>query len=490
MTPARVKSVSIVGAGVAGLAAAKCLVEKGFICTIYDRQHELGGVWADGYAGFGVQVQKDLYEFPDFPLPPGAENFTPGPAFQRYLEDYSDHFGVRDCLRLGARVAAVTRNPEGGWTLHVETPDGPEEAHSDFLVIATGLYSETPHIPEIAGADRFAGQLLHSSQVRDFDMLKGRNVVVVGYGKSATDIAACAVPVAKSVRLVFRTAHWPVPRKLLGLLPFKWGMLTRLTAALIPPWVRPSPAARLLHSVGKPLPWLFWRVVEVLLRVQQRLGTRIEGGETLVPAHDVLFDAYSEKTMVPRPGLIGLIRDGKIKAHRSTLSRFTETSLILGDSSEIATDCVVFGTGWSNSYDFLPEDLKRQMGETRDGLYLYRHMLHPAVPDLAFLGRMSSFMSVTTYTLQARWLAEVLSGKVTLPPEPRMAAAISDLKAWKRSWMPESPARSGTLLLHMACYHDELLLDMGQDPLRKCGILAPLKELLVPYRASDFREVV
>ena len=62
------KTVAIIGAGVSGLAAARALMKQGFICTIFDRQERLGGVWADGYAGFGVQVQKDLYEFPDFPL--------------------------------------------------------------------------------------------------------------------------------------------------------------------------------------------------------------------------------------------------------------------------------------------------------------------------------------------------------------------------------------------------------------------------------------
>ena len=64
-----IKSVVIIGAGISGLATAKCLKEKGIICTIYDRNTKLGGVWADGYHGFGVQIQKYLYEFPDFPLP-------------------------------------------------------------------------------------------------------------------------------------------------------------------------------------------------------------------------------------------------------------------------------------------------------------------------------------------------------------------------------------------------------------------------------------
>ena len=33
---------------------------------------------------FGVQVQKELYEFPDWPLPESAPNFTPGPVMQQY----------------------------------------------------------------------------------------------------------------------------------------------------------------------------------------------------------------------------------------------------------------------------------------------------------------------------------------------------------------------------------------------------------------------
>ena len=482
-------SVAIIGAGVAGLATAKSLTQKGFSCKVYDRQPTLGGVWADGYAGFGVQVQKDLYEFPDYPLPE-PEDFTPGPVFQRYLEAYCKHFSISPCLQLGSEVTSVSRTPSGEWRIELNNGHVPREDHADFLVIATGLYSETPDMPQLAGMGEFSGQILHSSEVKDFEMLRDRNVAVVGYGKSACDIAMGAVPVAKSVRLVFRTAHWPVPRKLLGLLPFKWGMLTRLTASLIPPYVRPSPAVRWLHSVGKPLPWLFWRVVEVLLRTQQRLGTRIENGKNLLPDRDVLFDAYSERTMVPRPGFIELIRNGTICAHRSSISEFKQDGLLLSDGTEIKSDCVVFGTGWQNTYGFLSDELKENLGQEPDGIYLYRHILHPAAPNLAFIGRVSTFMSVTTYALQARWLAEVLSGEVSLPSDAEMGNAISDLQAWKRSWMPESPARSGTLLLHMAHYHDELLMDLGENPLRKRGLLAPLKELLSPYQASDYAEVV
>ena len=75
------KQVAIIGGGVAGLATAKTLHADGVACTIFERGTKLGGVWADGYSNFGVQVQKELYEFPDWPLPADTPNFTPGPIF-------------------------------------------------------------------------------------------------------------------------------------------------------------------------------------------------------------------------------------------------------------------------------------------------------------------------------------------------------------------------------------------------------------------------
>ena len=104
-----VESVAIIGAGVAGLATAKTLLASGLSCTIFERAERLGGVWADGYSNFGVQVQKELYEFPDWPLPDDTPNFTPGPIFQKYLEAYVDQFGVRPCLRLGAKIVGLRR---------------------------------------------------------------------------------------------------------------------------------------------------------------------------------------------------------------------------------------------------------------------------------------------------------------------------------------------------------------------------------------------
>jgi dimethylaniline monooxygenase (N-oxide forming) len=488
----RVKKVGIIGAGVAGLATAKTLMGEGLACSIFERGERLGGVWADGYSNFGVQAPKALYQFPDWPLPAETPDFTPGPIFQRYLEDYADHFGLRPHLHLGAEVRTLEPRGDGepGWTLVVDHQDRTLHEEVDLVVVATGLYSNVPNMPAFPGQDSFEGEVLHISDLKTRDPLRGRRVAVVGYGKSATDAALEAAAVADEVHLIFRRAHWPVPRKLAGLVPFKWGMLNRLTATLIPLYVRPSPVARLLHGVGAPLVWMYWRLVELLLYVQCRLWTRTTDGRTLAPSKPVEIDCFGESTMVPRPELFKLIRQGRILAHRTEIATFTAKGISLKDGRDLAVDRVVFGTGWKSDYGFLPDQVRDVLGADEDGFYLYRHMLHPELPNLVFIGRASTFASVLTYCLQARWLAELIAGRHALPSDEAMGAEIDRLKAWKRSWMPFSSGRAARLLLHMLSYHDELLRDFGADPLRKRGIFAPLKELLEPYQPSDYRTVV
>ncbi len=487
-----IERVGIIGAGVAGIATAKTLLAEGIECTVFERAARLGGVWADGYSNFGVQAQKELYQFPDWPLPEDTPNFTPGPIFQKYLEAYVDHFDIRPHLCLGVQVVEVAKRTDGavGWTVITDDDGKIRREDFDLVVIATGLYSNVPHMPEISGRSTFQGEVLHNSQVKTRAPLEGKRVAVVGYGKSATDAALESAAVAKEVHLIFREAHWPVPRNLAGILPFKWGMLSRMTGALIPPYLRPSPVARLLHSIGRPLVWIFWRLVELLLYVQCRLGTKIAKGENLVPSKPVQIDSFGESTMVPRPELYRLIRRGRIVAHRTEIAAFTPDGITLRDGDTLSVNCVVFATGWENDYSFLPGEARETLNADDDGFYLYRHMLHPDLPNLVFIGRASTFLSVLTYCLQARWLTELIAGKHRPPCRDDMVAEIEQMKTWKRDWMPFSGARSARLLLHMLHYHDELLRDFGADPLRKNGILAPLKELFVPYQPSDYRSIV
>src|ERR1700691_5884633 len=61
------KNVCVIGAGVAGLAAAKTFGARGRQVTILERSGDLGGVWepARSYPEVQTQSPKDLYRYTD-----------------------------------------------------------------------------------------------------------------------------------------------------------------------------------------------------------------------------------------------------------------------------------------------------------------------------------------------------------------------------------------------------------------------------------------
>jgi hypothetical protein len=61
----------------------------------------------------------------------------------------------------------------------------------------------------------------------------------------------------------------------------------------------------------------------------------------------------------------------------------------------------------------------------KDGLYLYRSIIPPALPRLAFVGsEVSTLDNILTAGLQAEWLAEHWCGSAVLPSPEEMAADI------------------------------------------------------------------
>ncbi len=485
-----VKTAGIIGAGVAGLAAAKTLQAAGVACTVFERNDAIGGVWTDGYLEYGVQVPKELYEFPDFPLPEDTPQFTPGPMLQQYLEDYADHFGIRDCIRLGVTVTNVEQAPDGqGWLVSTSLPGGEAQQHFDMVVVGVGLYSNIPHMPEIPGQAEFSGQVHHISGLKSPDVLAGRKVAVVGFGKSATDAALLARKHGKASNIIVRTLHWPVPRNLAGLIPFKWGLLNRLTVTVIPPYKTMTALERQVHFIGKPLVWLFWRVVELLLIVQCQLWTRFGARQSLIPDEPVEIGAFSEATMVPRPEFYKSVRSGEINLHRGRIERFVPDGVELDNGSRIEADTVVLATGWRSDYGFLSDELQDRLGLEDDGFYLYRQMVHPDAPGLVFIGYASTVANILAYNMQSRWLAELITGRHHLPGRDAQMAEIANLREWKRRWIPFSHARAARLIVHLQHYLDELMGDIGANPLRKTGIFAPLAEVFAPYEPRDYRDI-
>lgn len=492
-----VKRIGIIGAGEAGIATAKMLLTSGYDCTVFERNDRIGGVWTDGYLDFGVQVQHELYEFPDFPLPECTPDYTPGETVRRYIQDYADHFGVTPHVRLNTTVTKLSEHESdlSAWVLTYRDSRGITQTEEyDLVVIAVGVYSHTPNIPQFPKQSEFKGTILHNSQMKSVEAIKDRSVAVVGYGKSATDAAVLAAECGKEAAIVFREPHWPVPSVLLGGIPFKYALFNRLTNAMLPPHHHASHQMRLWHRYGKPAIWHFWRLVEKLITIQCGLNRPQRGTSAttanLVPRHPIEYDGFSNSTMLPKPEFFDSIHSGDLGAHQATITSFTQDGLILSDGNTIQCDTVILATGWHTDYGFIPEVFRERIRFEDDGFYLYRQVFHPEVPNLAFIGsNATTYINILTHNLQARWLVELLRGSHELPSPDEMLQEIEAMKKWKRSNIPPSTSRAATLHLHMQHYHDELLQDMSLNPRRKRGLLRAIKEYVAPYEPKDYAEV-
>lgn len=472
--------IGIIGAGVAGLAAARLLDQAGFDCQVFERGSRVGGVWTVGYHTYGLQTPRQLYEIPDWPMPAWYPVIPSGEQIQEYLASYARHFGLGDRIRFRTRVNALVPGPGGsGWVVRYtdEQDGGTGEQAFDHLVVATGLYSN-PKMPEFPDREQFRGEVIHSSAYSTPDLVAGRKVIVLGFGKSGLDVAVDASKNATETTLLFREAHWPVPVKVLGLVGMHKLFLTRVAGGFLPLYPRPAAWEQALHQNA---PWLvhgFWRLTERLLRFQFRLDAC-----DVVPQVPLERDVFNGGVL-PTDESFPLLCSGAVRPRRGTIARYVPDGVELADGTHVEADMVIMATGWQCDYSMFPEAFGRVVDD--DGLYLYRHVLHPDWADLSFIGWASTFSNSLTSHLTALWLSRLLQGKVTLPPGERMRQEIAEMKQWKRRIMPAIGSRASMLQLHMWHFHDDLLRDMGIEPGRKRNMLA---EMLEDYGPADYADL-
>jgi dimethylaniline monooxygenase (N-oxide forming) len=474
-----VNKIGIIGAGVGGLIAAKSFLEEGYDCEVFERKGSLGGVWENGYHSLHLQLPKESYEFLDWPMPDSYPTFPSCDQIVSYLNSYARHFRVFKKIQFNCHVKALHRR-EGakGWVLHIHDTKRDEEIEKafDLVVVSNGLYS-TPYTPRFPNQEQFKGRIIHSSLFQDPELAQDTRVVVVGFGKSALDRVEDAAKVASKVTLVFREAHWPVPRKFLDLLDNKY-MISRFISAFLPLYQHPGKWEKLLHDYGSWLVWGFWRTLEWMIRAQFRLKSA-----GALPTERLERDIFTGD-FVASPRIYALLHSGKIHTEKASIKQFTPHGVELSNGVHVDADTVVLGTGWEYDCSFLPTE--HQSTFEKDGLYLYRHILHPAFPRIVFVGLASTFNNSLSDHLEARWLVALLKGDISLPDNASMLAEISQMKAWKRDVMPEQKSRGSMLQLHALHYHDELLRDLDIDCERKRNLVA---EIFGAYLPADYKDI-
>lgn len=466
------KTVAVIGGGVSGLAAAKAFDERGHRVLGFERAHDLGGVWEPSRSYPDVQTQspKELYRFTDMAMPEDYPEWPKGPQVHAYLHGYADRHDLHRLFRLNTNVTSVDRRPDGnpGWRQSLQSGDHEWTEDVDFAVIATGQFSDK-NILTFPGQDEFAqagGQVLHSAEYTDPSLARGKDVLVLGGSKSATDLVVNAARNgARSVTMVYREPVWRIPY-FVGGINFKRLLYMRFQEGQFNGW-SPTAAQRLRNALLKPLIWANFRGLETLLKLQ--LGLK---KWDMVPDVPIEKDVSCSVPIVT-PGLFEAFRDGSARPIRGTIERFEPGHAVLTTGDRIPCDIAALAVGWKLGIPYLAQGFRDKLIEP-DGQYrTYRLAVNPDLPDLGFVGFNSSFCTVLSAEMIANWLVRYMDGQ--LAHQPTEAEMRNDIEAnleWRRTERPAAQIYGGLCSAPFHFRHfDEILADIGASE-RKRGWVA------------------
>ena len=389
-------TTAIIGAGSSGIAMAKALYERGLPFDCYEASDRVGGNWVFANKNGMSAAYRDLYintsrarmQYSDFPMPASYPDFPHHTQIAVYFEAYVDHFGFRDHIRFETTVMRAQQRADGTWRL---TDSLGASRDYDMLVVANGHHWD-PRWPEprFAGSETFEGIQMHAHDYRDNGFLAGKDVVVLGMGNSAMDIAVEASHVAARTHLAARRGAWIVPKYLFG---------------------RPLDQINTLPHVPH---WLAARVSELIIRLHvgrpERYGMPKPDhrfGEAHPTVSGRILDRVIHGAITPRPNIARLGPDW----------------VQFADGERVRADVVIYCTGYRISFPFFQDGL---LAAPDNRIDLYRRVFTPRNPSLAFVGLLQPVGAIMPLAeAQARWIAEYLRGAYHLPTQRAMQAAIA-----------------------------------------------------------------
>ena len=206
--------VLVIGAGQAGLGTGYWLARRTSLSfLVVDGAERLGDSWRHRWDSLVLFTPRRFSALPGMRMPRGSGPYASKDEFADYVQAYAERHQLP--VRLRTRVRSLRKDDVG---FVADTTTGRVRARQ--VVVASGPYT-SPYVPDAAAGLDTPVQQLHSSQYRHPEDVRGDDVLVVGAGNSAAQLAV-ELSATRRVTVAAPGGMWFLPARVLGVSLYWW----------------------------------------------------------------------------------------------------------------------------------------------------------------------------------------------------------------------------------------------------------------------------
>lgn len=307
--------LAIVGAGIGGVICLKYAIDAGLKALVLERRERVGGVWRDLPPWQDIQFRKEDWTLGDLAIS-GVDQAS----ILSNIEEWVERYHLSPAIRFNSSVTSACWS-NNAWEIRA----GANTYRATYLVAASGGHNR-PVIPDVPRAESEIDEY-HSSNLQSAELLRGRDVAVVGGGASAYDLLdLCIENKARSIAWIYRGTKWMRPT----LQPKQLGVDMRRLAR----W----------QMLGLPIAVVNWWINQDLRKRYVKAGV-----EAIKPDGD--FDIRQHQ-LIPGRRLM-LQNFDKIGRHVAEVRSIEGKTILLSNGDAIESNVLVWATGYAPEFEYL-----------------------------------------------------------------------------------------------------------------------------------------
>jgi 4-hydroxyacetophenone monooxygenase len=202
----------VIGAGMAGIAAAIRLTEAGLPFTVVEKNTQAGGTWFENsYPGCRVDSVNHFYSYSFEPNHDWSQFYSQRDELFAYFNRCIEKYKIRERIRYSTEVVSATYDDKKSiWQVMLRR-DGREETMDVNAIISAVGQLNRPRILDIKGRETFKGPAFHTAAWENQHELSGKRIAVIGTGASAFQLIPEIAKIAGKVTVFQRSPGWMAP---------------------------------------------------------------------------------------------------------------------------------------------------------------------------------------------------------------------------------------------------------------------------------------